>query len=95
MRDLDLDRLQQLSERLVIVFYVLLFLAFLTAVLGSAGTGFLLLVLGGAAHAGRAGIEEFLASRRAGEGDAVPDSLEQAIRISRATRSRPRRAASR
>jgi hypothetical protein len=60
----DLDRLERLAGGLAILFYVLLFLAFITAIMGSGGGGLLLLVLGGAAHVGRVGLEDFVERRR-------------------------------
>jgi hypothetical protein len=72
----DLDRLERLAGGLAILFYVLLFLAFITAVMGSGGGGLLLLVLGAVAHVGRVGLEDFVERRRelgdvaAQEGDA-------------------------
>jgi hypothetical protein len=69
----DLDRLDGIAEALGRLFWCLMALAFLTAILGSAGTGFLVLVLGAAAFVGRAGIEDFVRARRerpeAGEDD--------------------------
>jgi threonine/homoserine/homoserine lactone efflux protein len=60
----DLKRLEGIGEGLGRLFWFLMALAFLAALLGSAGTGFLLLVLGGTAFAGKAGIEDFVRSRR-------------------------------
>jgi hypothetical protein len=61
---IDLDRLERLAGGLAVLFYALLFLAFLTAVMGSGGGGLLLLALGAAAHVGRVGLEDFVERRR-------------------------------
>lgn len=58
MQPLDPIRLQKLAESLAIAFYVLMGLAFLTAVLGSPGTGLLLLILGACAHVVRVWFED-------------------------------------
>ena len=60
----DLDRLDKLAEALANVFFALIVFAILSAILGSPGTGFLLLALGGCAHIGRAGIEDFVRAQR-------------------------------
>jgi hypothetical protein len=59
MKGLDLHRLGRLAESLAALFYVLMGLAFLTAVLGSPGTGLLLLILGSCAHVARVWFEDF------------------------------------
>lgn len=64
MAKFDLDRLERLAGYLAVLFYGLLFLAFITAVMGSGGGGLLLLVLGAVAHVGRVGLEELVAKRR-------------------------------
>jgi hypothetical protein len=64
MAKLDLDRIERLAGGLAVLFYALLFLAFITAIMGSGGGGLLLLVLGAAAHVGRVGLEELAAKRR-------------------------------
>jgi hypothetical protein len=51
------DTLAKRAEALTIVFYVLMFLALVCALAGSAGSGFLLLILGSCAHVVRVGIE--------------------------------------
>jgi hypothetical protein len=68
----DLDRLERLAGGLAVIFYVLLFLAFITAVMGSGGGGLLLLVLGAVAHVGRVGLEDFVERRRELGDAAVP-----------------------
>lgn len=55
----------KLAESLAIAFYVLMFLAFLTAVFGSPGTGLLLLVLGACAHVARVWLEDLSHQRPA------------------------------
>ena len=54
---LDQDRLARLAEALPRVFYALIGLAFLATVFGSAGTGLLLLILGGGVHVARVSVE--------------------------------------
>ena len=58
MRGPDPHRLEKLAESLAVAFYVLMFLAFVTAVLGSPGTGLLLLILGSGAHVARVWFED-------------------------------------
>jgi len=58
MQGLDLQRLTKLAESIAIAFYVLMGLAFLTTVLGSPGTGLLLLLLGACAHVARVWFED-------------------------------------
>jgi hypothetical protein len=67
MQALDPRRLEKLAESLAIAFYVFMFLAFVTAVLGSPGSGFFLLIIGACAHVVRAALQEFIADRQ------VPD----------------------
>jgi hypothetical protein len=57
MAGADTERLPKLAEALAILFYVLMLLALVCAFAGSAGSGFLLLVLGSCAHVGRVGVE--------------------------------------
>jgi hypothetical protein len=65
MPDLDPQRLAKLAESLAIGFYALMGLAFLTAVLGSPGTGLLLLILGACAHVARVMLEDLGKSQTA------------------------------
>lgn len=58
MQAFDPQRLAKLAESLAIAFYVLMALAFLAAVLGSPGTGLLLLILGAGAHVARVWLED-------------------------------------
>jgi hypothetical protein len=60
----DLDRLTGFTEALERLFWCLVAVAFLAAILGSAGTGLLVLILGAAAFVLRAGLEDFVRSRR-------------------------------
>ena len=59
----DLERLDGFAFALGRLFWCLTVVAFFAAILGSAGTGLFLLVLGAAAFVVRAGIEDFVASR--------------------------------
>jgi hypothetical protein len=60
----DLERLEGIAEGLGRLFWCLIVLAFFAAILGSAGTGLLVLILGAAAFVGRVGLEDFVRSRR-------------------------------
>ncbi len=86
----DLERLDGFTEALARLFWCLMGVAFLAAILGSAGTGLLVLIFGAAAFVVRAGLEDFIRSRRepAGRSD------EPKIKIHR-TRRAPRRAPAR
>jgi hypothetical protein len=59
----DLDRLTSFAAALERLFWCLMALGLLTAILGSAGTGLFVLVLGAAAFVIRAGLEDFVRSR--------------------------------
>jgi hypothetical protein len=94
----DLERLEGFVDALARLFYCLMVIAFFAAILGSAGTGLFLLILGAAAFVVRAGLEDFIASR--GDTTAPPepkaDEDEPGITIYRArsgrntrTRSKP------
>jgi hypothetical protein len=72
----DLDRLTGFAEALGRLFWCLLALGFLTAILGSAGTGLFVLVLGAAAFVLRAGLEDFVRSRVEPAEDANRDEPE-------------------
>jgi hypothetical protein len=67
MNGIGLDKLEEIAEGLALAFYLLMFIAVVTLLAGSAGQGFLVLLAGATAHVGRAGIEEFLAQARRGE----------------------------
>lgn len=60
----DLDRLESFVDALARLFYCLMVVAFFAAILGSAGTGLFLLILGATAFVVRAGLEDFVASRQ-------------------------------
>jgi hypothetical protein len=63
----DLDRLEGIAEALGRLFWCLIAVAFLAAILGSAGTGLLVLILSGASFCARVGFEDFVRSRRGSE----------------------------
>ncbi|MGC1164894.1 MAG: hypothetical protein WA862_02170 [Solirubrobacterales bacterium] len=67
MSRIGLDKLEEVAEGLALAFYLLMFVALVTLLAGSAGSGFLLLIAGSVAHVGRAGIEEFVAHARSNE----------------------------
>jgi hypothetical protein len=67
MQRFGLDKLEEIAEGLALGFYLLMFMALVTLLFGSAGQGFLLLIAGSVAHVGRAGIEEFVAQSRGDE----------------------------
>ena len=82
MQTMDLDRLEQAAEGLALLFYVLMFVALVMALAGSAGSGLLLLVVASCAHIGQAGLREFVDRERAREGRSEPESrprLERAV----------------
>ena len=60
----DLDRLEGIAEALGRLFWCLIAVAFFAAILGSAGTGLLVLILAAAAFVVRVGFEDFVRSRR-------------------------------
>lgn len=53
----DRERVARLGEALPLLFYGLIFIAFLCALTGSPGSGLLILILAGCAHVARVGIE--------------------------------------
>jgi hypothetical protein len=67
MKSINLDKLEEIAEGLALGFYMLMFMALVTLLFGSAGQGFLLLLAGAVAHVGRAGIEEYVAQARDSE----------------------------
>jgi hypothetical protein len=67
MNGIDLDKMEEIAEGLTLAFYPLMFMALVTLLAGSAGSGFLLLIAGSVAHVGRAGLEEFVAHARSNE----------------------------
>ena len=60
----DLKRLDGIAEGLGRLFWCLIGIALLAAILGTPGTGLLLLVLGGVAFVVQTGIEDFVRARR-------------------------------
>ena len=60
----DLDRLEGIAEALGRLFWCLIAVAFLAPILGSAGTGLLVLILAAASFCARVGLEDFVRSRR-------------------------------
>jgi hypothetical protein len=60
----DLSRLEEIAAGLGRLFWCLIVVAFFAAILGSAGTGLLVLILGGGAFVARVGFEDFVRSRR-------------------------------
>ncbi len=60
----DLDRLESIAEALGRLFWCLIAVAFFAAILGSAGTGLLVLILAAASFCARVGFEDFVRSRR-------------------------------
>jgi hypothetical protein len=60
----DLDRLEGIAEALGRLFWCLIAVAFFAAILGSAGTGLLVLILGAASFCARVGFEDFIRARR-------------------------------
>jgi len=98
----DLERLDGFAEALARLFWCLMVIALIGAVLGSPGTGLFLLFLGAAAFVGKAGLEDFVRSRREpaeGSKAKAPDAVataadpteEPGITIYRAKPSRRRR----
>jgi hypothetical protein len=63
----DLDRLDGIAEALGRLFWCLAAVAFFAAILGSAGTGLLVLILAGASFCARVGFEDFVRARRGSE----------------------------
>jgi hypothetical protein len=98
----DLDRLEGIAEALGRLFWCLVVVAFIAAILGSAGTGLLVLILAGASFCARVGFEDFVRARRdrpdrPSEPDAEPPrprrTPEPEFTVYRSSR-RPRRAKS-
>jgi hypothetical protein len=80
----DLDRLEGIAEALGRLFWCLIAVAFFAAILGSAGTGLLVLILAAASFCARVGFEDFVRSRRDAE-------TEPEFTVYRSSRRRPRR----
>jgi hypothetical protein len=81
----DLERLEGIAEGLGRLFWSLMVVAFFAAILGSAGTGLLVLILGAAAFVGRVGLEDFLRSRHEA---AEPPAPEPEVTVHRTARRR-------
>lgn len=65
MHRADLDNLGKVEEGLALLFYVLMFMAVVMALAGQAGSAFVSLLFGAAAHVGQAGVSEFVDRERA------------------------------
>lgn len=89
---MDLERLEKIAEGLALCFYVLMFVAFVMALAGSAGSGFLLLIAGSCAHIGQAALGEFVDRERAPGGGSEPRSRARLARVM-APAARPQRVA--
>jgi hypothetical protein len=63
----DLDRLEGIAEALGRLFWCLVAVAFFAAILGSAGTGLLVLILAAVSFCARVGFEDFVRARRGEE----------------------------
>jgi hypothetical protein len=91
----DLERLDSIAEALGRLFWCLVVVGFFAAILGSAGTGLLVLILAAAAFVVRVGLEDFARSRREPEEPAEPQikihRTAGARRASRPAKSPPRR----
>jgi len=68
----DLDRLTGFADALERLFWCLMVVGFFTAILGSAGTGLFVLILGAASFVVRVGLEDFVRSRQDREEPAAP-----------------------
>jgi len=68
----DLDRLTGFADALERLFWCLIVVGFLTAILGSAGTGLFVLILGAASFVVRVGLEDFVRSRQGREQPVAP-----------------------
>jgi hypothetical protein len=90
MQAMDLERLENVAEGLALLFYVLMFVALVMALAGSAGSGFLLLVVGSCAHIGQAALTEFVDSERAKGGRSELESRAKLERVIEPAR-RPQR----
>jgi hypothetical protein len=86
----DLDRLEGIAEALGRLFWCLIAVAFFAAILGSAGTGLLVLILGAASFCARVGFEDFIRARRGGEDRPAKPQPEPEFTVYRSGR-RPRR----
>lgn len=87
----DLDRLTGFADALERLFWCLMVVGLFTAILGSAGTGLLVLILGAAAFVVRAGLEDFVRSRQ--EEPAAPKATSPRRAIVAKKAPAPKRAA--
>jgi hypothetical protein len=69
----DLDRLTGFADALERLFWCLVIVGFVTAILGSAGTGLFVLILAAASFVVRVGLEDFVRSRRGRGERAAPE----------------------
>jgi uncharacterized membrane protein len=81
----DSERLESFAEALGRLFWCLVAVAFFAAILGSAGTGLLVLILAAAAFVVRVGLEDFVRARAEREERAAAPE----VTIHRAKRPRP------
>jgi hypothetical protein len=88
----DLDRLEGFVDALARLFWGLIAVAFLAAIFGSAGTGLLVLILGAASFVVRAGLEDFVRSRRDPTAEEPRSDAEREITIYRSSRRRTKSA---
>lgn len=82
----DLDRLTGFADALGRLFWCLMVVGFFTAILGSAGTGLFLLILGAAAFVIRVGLEDFVRSRQGREEPVAPKKAEPEFTVYRTSR---------
>ncbi len=95
MNGIDLNKLEEIAEGLALAFYLLMFMALVTLLAGSVGSGFLLLIVGAIAHVGRAGIEEFVARVRTTDLSLCSGDVERLKKGSRGRSAAPRSASAR
>jgi uncharacterized membrane protein len=87
----DLERVDSIADALNRLFWCLVAVAFLAAILGSAGTGLLVLILAAAAFVVRVGLEDFARSRREPSAAAEPQiRIHRTAGAKRAKRQAPR-----
>jgi hypothetical protein len=90
----DLDRLTGFADALERLFWCLMVVGFFTAILGSAGTGLFVLILGAAAFVLRAGLEDFVRSRQGREEPVAPKRTEAPKKlVVTKTKATPKKAA--
>jgi hypothetical protein len=83
----DLERLDSFAFAFGRLFWCLIAVAFFAAILGSPGTGLLVLILGAAAFVARVGLEDFVRSRREPAAAAEPPITIHRTRAARRTKS--------